>query len=123
MGRPGINTVFCRQNADENAFNQTRFLQMEISRWQPTFQAKAEGLYNAYGATYENNILGLTTLTTAFSMYFKCQTHPTLLPSLFGGTSNFLTGRALTEMMLLMHPWILLEEIVEHDLTVWPMYA
>jgi hypothetical protein len=99
MGRPGINTVFPTTNADENAFNQT-IPADGISRWQPTFQAKVEGLYNAYGATYENNILGLDlpTLTTALSLDVLQVAPDSPNPTTyFGGTSNFLTGRALTD--------------------------
>jgi hypothetical protein len=99
MGRPGINTVFPTTNADENAFNQT-IPSNGISRWQPTFQAKVEGLYNAYGATYENNILGLDlpTLTTALSLDVLQVAPDSPSPTTyFGGTSNFLTGRNLQD--------------------------
>ncbi|SCY09405.1 protein of unknown function [Nonlabens sp. Hel1_33_55] len=69
MGRPGINTVFPISEADENEFNVT-IPANQINRWQPTFQGTVEALYNAYGATYENNILGLDlpTLTTALAL-------------------------------------------------------
>ena len=99
MGRPGINTVFPTTNADENAFNQT-IPSNGIDRWQPTFQAKVEGLYNAYGATYENNILGLDlpTLTTALSLdVLQVAPNATGPTTYFASTSNFLTGRRLND--------------------------
>jgi len=99
MGRPGINTVFPTTNADENEFNVTIPSNM-IGRWQPTFQAKVEGLYNAYGATYENNILDLNlpTLTTALSLdVLQVAPNSSAPTTYFGGTSNFLTGRRLQD--------------------------
>jgi hypothetical protein len=99
MGRPGINTVFPTTEADENAFNVT-IPSNGIARWQPTFQAKVEGLYNAYGATYEENIIGLDlpTLTTALSLDVLQVAPDSPNPTTyFGGTSNFLTGRTLQD--------------------------
>ncbi|WP_194852386.1 DUF4331 family protein [Nonlabens antarcticus] len=99
MGRPGINTVFPTTEADENEFNVT-IPSDGIARWQPTFQAKVEALYDAYGATYENNIIGLDlpTLTTALSLdVLQVAPNGSGPTTYFGGTSNFLTGRALND--------------------------
>ncbi|MGB3590053.1 MAG: DUF4331 family protein [Nonlabens sp.] len=69
MGRPGINTVFTTSESEENSFNRT-IPARQIADFQPIFQSKVEALYTAYGATYENNILGLDapTLTTALAL-------------------------------------------------------
>ncbi|BAO56073.1 DUF4331 family protein [Nonlabens marinus] len=99
MGRPGINTVFPTTDADENAFNQT-IPSNGINRWQPTFQDKVETLYNAYGASYENNILGLDlpTLTTALSLdVLQVAPNASGPTTYFASTSNFLTGRRLQD--------------------------
>lgn len=99
MGRPGINTVFPTTNAEENEFNVT-IPANQIARWQPTFQSKVEALYNAYGATYQNNILGLDlpTLTTALALDVLQVAPDAAGPTTyFASTSNFLTGRRLQD--------------------------
>ncbi len=71
MGRPGINTVFTPTDADENEFNRTIPANM-IAEFQPTFLNTVGGLYTAYGAMYENNVLGLDAAptTTALALMF-----------------------------------------------------
>lgn len=95
MGRPGINTVFTPTEADENRFNVT-IPANGIAQFQPTFQARIEAYYNAYGATYENNILNLDlpTLTTALALDVL-QVSPDAPTSYFSAAGVPLTGRAI----------------------------
>ncbi|EAS19243.1 hypothetical protein BBFL7_02141 [Flavobacteria bacterium BBFL7] len=97
MGRPGINTVFTPTEADENMFNVT-IPANGISMFQPTFQSRIEAYYNAYGATYENNILGLDlpTLTTALALDVL-QVSPDAPTSYFSAAGVPLTGRAIED--------------------------
>lgn len=95
MGRPGINTVFTPTEADENRFNVT-IPANGIAQFQPTFQARIEAYYNAYGATYQTNILGLDlpTLTTALALDVL-QVSPDAPTSYFSAAGVPLTGRAI----------------------------
>ncbi len=97
MGRPGINTVFTPTEADENMFNVT-VPANGITMFQPTFQARIEAYYNAYGATYETNILGLDlpTLTTALALDVL-QVSPDAPTSYFSAAGVPLTGRAIED--------------------------
>lgn len=105
MGRPGINTVFPFTGAQKDAFNVT-IPANGISQWQGVFSDKVDALYAAYsntaGATltYENNILGLdqATLTTALALdVLQVAPNSSAPTTYFGGTSNFLTGRAIED--------------------------
>lgn len=98
MGRPGINTVFLGTEADKNAFNVT-IPANGIAQFQPKFQAQLAAYYNAYGATYQNNILGLdaATFTTALALDVL-QVAPNAPTSYFDpATGTPLTGRKLTD--------------------------
>jgi hypothetical protein len=99
MGRPGINTVFPTTDAEENQFNVT-IPANGIATWQPTFQGKVEALYDAYGASYENNVLGLdaATLTTALSLDVL-QVAPDAPNTAYftSPTEGFLLGRRLQD--------------------------
>ncbi len=97
MGRPGINTVFTPTDADENQFNVTTPAN-QLS-FQPTFQSRVEAYYNAYGASYENNILGvdLPTLTTVLAIDVL-QVAPNADTSYFNPNTGVpLTGRTLED--------------------------
>ncbi len=96
IGRPGINTVFSANEALENSFNVTIPSQL-VSNFQQPFEDRLVGLHAAFGATYENNILGLdiTTLTTVLAADVL-QVAPDAPTSYFDGT-NVLTGRALND--------------------------
>lgn len=97
MGRPGINTVFTPTEADENRFNVT-IPANGVAQFQPIFQSRVEAYYTAYGATYQNNILGLDlpTLTTALSLDVL-QVSPNAPTSYFSAAGVPLTGRAITD--------------------------
>ena len=68
MGRPGINTVFSATPDIENDFNVT-IPSQQGAAFQSLFETQLANLHGAFGATYENNILGLdiTTLTTVLA--------------------------------------------------------
>jgi hypothetical protein len=69
MGRPGINTVLGLNDNRKDAFNLTIPSNMAAA-FQADFEEKLQALHGAFGASYENNILGLdvTTLTTVLAM-------------------------------------------------------
>ncbi len=96
MGRPGINTVFSATPDIENNFNVT-IPSQQGSTFQSLFETQLAGLHSAFGATYENNILGLdiTTLTTVLASDVL-QVAPGVPTTYFDGT-NVLTGRNLTD--------------------------
>ncbi|MDH7447105.1 DUF4331 family protein [Aquimarina sp. 2201CG14-23] len=96
MGRPGINTVFSATPDIENSFNVT-IPSQQGAAFQSLFETQLAGLHSAFGATYENNILGLdiTTLTTVLASDVL-QVAPGTPTSYFDGT-NVLTGRTLTD--------------------------
>ncbi len=96
MGRPGINTVFSATPDIENNFNVT-IPSQQGAAFQSLFETQLAGLHNAFGATYENNILGLdiTTLTTVLASDVL-QVAPGTPTTYFDGT-NVLTGRNLTD--------------------------
>ncbi|SEL41485.1 protein of unknown function [Aquimarina amphilecti] len=96
MGRPGINTVFSATPDIENSFNVT-IPSEQGAAFQSLFETQLAGLHNAFGATYENNILGLdiTTLTTVLASDVL-QVAPGVPTTYFDGT-NVLTGRRLTD--------------------------
>jgi len=95
-GRPGINTVFSPTPTEEEAFNTTIPSQL-VDNFQPIFLQRAVDLYGAFGAEYENNILGLDapTLTTILAADVL-QVAPDSPTTYFDGT-NLLTGRNLTD--------------------------
>ncbi|AZQ44143.1 DUF4331 family protein [Nonlabens ponticola] len=98
MGRPGINTVFTPTEDDENEFNVT-LPANGIANFQAIFQDRLEAYYDAYGAEYENNILGLdiATLTTVLALDVL-QVAPNADTSYFNPNTGVpLTGRRLTD--------------------------
>ncbi len=96
MGRPGINTVFSATPDIENDFNVT-IPSQQGAAFQSLFETQLANLHGAFGATYENNILGLdiTTLTTVLASDVL-QVAPDAPTTYFDGT-NVLTGRTLTD--------------------------
>lgn len=68
MGRPGINTVLSPDDATKDA-NNLSLPSKGVENFQAIFQARLEGLHAAYGAEYQNNVLGLDakTLTTVLA--------------------------------------------------------
>lgn len=96
MGRPGINTVFSATPDIENDFNVT-IPSQQGAAFQSLFETQLADLHGAFGATYENNILGLdiTTLTTVLASDVL-QVAPDAPTTYFDGT-NVLTGRTLTD--------------------------
>ncbi|WP_124980672.1 DUF4331 family protein [Nonlabens xiamenensis] len=106
MGRPGINTVLSGSDAAKNNFNVTT-PSTQLADYAGTFDATLGAYYNAYGATFENNILGLDRgQTTAVLSLDVLQVAPDAPTSYFtpgtGATaltmpSSFLTGRTLED--------------------------
>lgn len=100
MGRPGINTVFPIEEADENAFN-TTVPSDGISRWQDTFEDTVDALYGAYGADYDDepNILGINLeVTTTVLALDVLQVAPNAPTSYFNPNTGVpLTGRTLQD--------------------------
>ncbi len=96
MGRPGINTVLSGTSEIKNNFNVT-IPSEQGAVFQPLFLNQAVALHDAFGATYETNILGLdaTTLTTILASDVL-QVAPNAPTTYFDGT-NVLTGRTLTD--------------------------
>lgn len=96
MGRPGINTVLSGSSETKNSFNVT-IPSEQTAKFQPLFLNQAVALHAAFGAEYENNILGLnaTTLTTILATDVL-QVAPDLPTTYYDGT-NVLTGRNLTD--------------------------
>ncbi|KKM93660.1 hypothetical protein LCGC14_1206180 [marine sediment metagenome] len=68
MGRPGINTVLNGDDESKDAHN-VSIPSEGVANFQAGFEARLVGLHDAYGAVYENNILGLdaATLTTVLA--------------------------------------------------------
>lgn len=68
MGRPGINTVLSADDDTKNAHNMS-IPSEGVMNFQAGFEARLLALHAAYGAEYENNILGLDakTLTTVLA--------------------------------------------------------
>ncbi|NND87693.1 MAG: hypothetical protein HKM28_00435 [Flavobacteriaceae bacterium] len=97
MGRPGINTVFGGSAEIKNNYNVS--LTHERASFQPGFQSQIEAYYDVYGATYEDNILGLDlpTLTTVLATTDALQVAPDGPTTYFQDTSLFLTGRKLQD--------------------------
>ncbi len=96
MGRPGINTVLGGSSTIKNDFNVT-IPSEQTAKFQLLFLDQAVALHAAFGAEYENNILGLdaTTLTTILATDVL-QVAPDETTTYFDGT-NVLTGRNLTD--------------------------
>ncbi|MGB0788000.1 MAG: hypothetical protein ACPG7E_01385 [Marinirhabdus sp.] len=97
MGRPGINTVFGSNDEVKNNYNVS--LTHERAGFQAGFQATTEAYYAAFGAEYENNILGmdLPTLTTVLATTDALQVAPNAATSYFTPGGTFLTGRTLND--------------------------
>ncbi|MEO9953060.1 DUF4331 family protein [Nonlabens sp.] len=97
MGRPGINTVLSATDADENSFNITTPAG-QIAAFSGPFNDRLQAYYDAYGASFENNILGLDQAqTTAVLSLDVLQVSPEAPTSYFTDTSSFLTGRTLED--------------------------
>jgi len=96
MGRPGINTVLSGSSAIKNNFNVT-IPSEQTAIFQPQFLDRAVALHDAFGVSYETNILGLdaTTLTTILATDVL-QVAPNAPTTYFDG-ANVLTGRTLTD--------------------------
>ncbi|WP_109300303.1 DUF4331 family protein [Aquimarina sp. AU474] len=96
MGRPGINTVLSGTSEIKNNFNVT-IPSEQGATFQPLFLDQAVALHDAFGTTYETNILGLDapTLTTILASDVL-QVAPNAPTTYFDGT-NVLTGRTLTD--------------------------
>ncbi|AGC78452.1 uncharacterized protein DUF4331 [Nonlabens dokdonensis] len=97
MGRPGINTVLSGSDANKNNFNVTT-PETQLAQFSGIFNNTLVAYYNAYGASFENNILGLdqgqTTAVLSLDVLQVAQNAPT---SYFTDTSSFLTGRRLED--------------------------
>lgn len=98
MGRPGINTVLSGSDANKNNFNVTTPAN-QIAAFSGEFNNTLGAYYAAYGATFENNILGLDQAqTTAVLSLDVLQVAPNAPTSYFTSpTSGFLTGRNLED--------------------------
>ncbi len=98
MGRPAINSALLRfdDGANKDAFNVT-IPSERVPIFQPLFLEEAVRLYGAYGAQYENNILGQDAVQlTTFLAADVLQVAPDAPTTYFDGT-NLLTGRRLTD--------------------------
>jgi hypothetical protein len=94
MGRPGINTVL--GGAVKNNFNVTIPSEMQAT-FAAGFTDQINGLHAAFGATYENNILGLDAATLGAVLAADVlQVAPNAPTTYFGG-GLALTGRNLTD--------------------------
>jgi hypothetical protein len=97
MGRPGINTVLSGSDANKNNFNITTPAG-QLAAFSGEFNNTLGAYYNAYGASFENNILGLDQAqTTAVLSLDVLQVSPDAPTSYFTSTSSFLTGRTLED--------------------------
>ncbi|MBG6130669.1 hypothetical protein IWQ47_002145 [Aquimarina sp. EL_43] len=96
MGRAAINTVLNGDSSDKNDFNVTIPSEM-VAKFQSKFLDRAVALHDAFGVSYENNILGLdaVTLTTILATDVL-QVAPDG-PTTYFDAANVLTGRNLTD--------------------------
>jgi hypothetical protein len=97
MGRPGINTVLSGSDANKNNFNITTPAN-QLAAFSGEFNNTLGAYYAAYGATFENNILGLDQAqTTAVLSLDVLQVSPDAPTSYFTPGGTFLTGRTLED--------------------------
>ncbi len=99
MGRPGITTALGGSDAVKNNYNVTAQNPTARGAFQPDFLNTLTAYHNAYGATYQTNLLNLsdTTLTTVLSSFDALQVAPEGTTTYFESQSLALTGRALTD--------------------------
>lgn len=95
MGRAAINTVLGISDARKDAFNNST--PAEQAAFAQEFTDMINGYHAAYGAQYENNILGLSAEQMGSILALDVlQVAPNAPTTYFDGT-NVLTGRTLTD--------------------------